>query len=251
VGDSRQLSSVGPGGALAHATDRHAGQMYVLDGAVRFYTAGEAEALEQLRDGKIATWAAWARQHDRIHGGATRDEVLDGMVAAWAQDVAEGHQSEMYAWRRSDVAAFNLRAREAMATMGLVAEDTVEAPDGTGYEVGDRIVLATSGRGTVRSAKVDRDGTVTLEAEITGGRRWTFTGDELDDVAPAWAVTAHRSQGATVGRGHVLFESGVERSLLYVRLSRGWTPTPSASRRTTSTRPSPTFAGSKTARSGS
>ena len=47
----------------------------------------------------------------RLHAAADRDDALQQAVDAWAADVAAGHDTGLYAWRRANVAALNQRAR--------------------------------------------------------------------------------------------------------------------------------------------
>ena len=60
-----------------------------------------------------------------------------------------------------------------------------------------------------------------LAATMDDGRLQRFGPEELDatHLAHAYAITVHRSQGATVGRAHV-YEDGGGRELAYVKMSR-------------------------------
>lgn len=93
--------------------------------------------------------------------------------------------------------------------------------------MGDRVVtlapsddrsVVTSTRATVVEVDPDR---CALTIELTDGRRHRLAGDELahDRLAHGYAVTVHRSQGATHDTAHVL-EDGGGRELTYVKMSR-------------------------------
>jgi ATP-dependent exoDNAse (exonuclease V) alpha subunit len=95
------------------------------------------------------------------------------------------------------------------------------------FQAGDRIVtlapgahgeLVTSERGTIDTVLVDEHAFI---ARMDDGRRQAFTGDDLgaDHLAHGYAVTVHRSQGATVDTAH-LFADGGGRELGYVGMSR-------------------------------
>src|SRR3712207_9320915 len=60
-----------------------------------------------------------------------------------------------------------------------------------------------------------------MVATMDDGRLQRFAGEDLDaaHLAHGYAVTVHRSQGATVSRAHVL-EDGGGRELAYVKMSR-------------------------------
>ena len=81
----------------------------------------------------------------------------------------------------------------------------------------DRSVV-TSTRATVVAVDVDRHA---LAIEMTDGRQHELAGDELshDRLAHGYAVTVHRSQGATHETAHVV-EDGGGRELAYVKMSR-------------------------------
>jgi hypothetical protein len=100
--------------------------------------------------------------------------------------------------------------------------------DGTAYRAGDRIVtlapgargeIVTSECGTVLAVDVGRRELAAVMDD--DGRIQRFAGEDLDTahLAHGYAVTVHRSQGATVARSHVL-EDGGGRELAYVKMSR-------------------------------
>ncbi|HET7719051.1 MAG TPA: hypothetical protein VFK43_03725, partial [Acidimicrobiales bacterium] len=78
--------------------------------------------------------------------------------------------------------------------------------------------IVTSECGTVLAVDVARR---ELAATMDDGRLQRFGPEELDaaHLAHAYAITVHRSQGATVGRAHI-YEDGGGRELAYVKMSR-------------------------------
>ncbi|MGI8806971.1 MAG: MobF family relaxase [Acidimicrobiales bacterium] len=226
VGDPRQLSSVSPGGGFEAVVRRFGGAVHVLAENVRQVVPGERAALAQLRSGKVDEAVAWYAGAGRIAVSADRDTALDAVVAGWAADVAQGTPAAMYAWRRANVAELNQRGRAAWERLGRLSGKEL-AVGSTGYRAGDRIVtlapggggeIVTSECGTVLAVDVERR---ELAATMDDGRLQRFTGDELDaaHLAHSYAVTVHRSQGATVGRAHA-YEDGGGRELAYVKMSR-------------------------------
>jgi conjugative relaxase-like TrwC/TraI family protein len=226
VGDPRQLSSVGPGGGFEAVLRRFGGAVHVLSDNVRQLDAAEREALAQLRSGRVDDAVSWYAGAGRIAVSGDRDTALDATVAGWAADVATGAQAAMYAWRRANVAELNRRGREAWDKLGRLSGKELVV-GGSGYRAGDRIVtlapgaggeIVTSECGTVLAVDVARR---ELAATMDDGRLQRFGPDELDaaHLAHAYAVTVHRSQGATVARAHV-FEDGGGRELAYVKMSR-------------------------------
>ncbi|MGH9008391.1 MAG: ATP-dependent DNA helicase [Acidimicrobiia bacterium] len=227
VGDHRQLGAVGPGGALRALLERHRPAVHILKDNIRQEDPNERRALAHLRAGNVQRAVAWYADEGRIVTATTRNESLDAMVDAWAADLAGGRETAMCAWRRANVEELNRRAQARMAAEGRLSGPKLTAPGGRHYAAGDRIVtlapgadgqLVTSERGRV--LEVDpRAGT--LAARMDDGRLQPFAPEETtaDRLALGYAVTIHRSQGATVETAH-RYEDGGGRELAYVAMSR-------------------------------
>ncbi len=132
----------------------------------------------------------------------------------------------MMAWRRANVAALNLRARQAMRQAGQLAGPELHVAGNT-YQAGDRIVtlapsaagqLVTSQRGQVIAVDTDE---VSLTVRMDDGHTHTLGPDQIgaDKLAHGYATTVHRSQGATFDTTH-LFADGGGREIGYVAMSR-------------------------------
>jgi conjugative relaxase-like TrwC/TraI family protein len=232
VGDPRQLSSIGPGGALAALLERHPAILTTLDRNVRQRDPAERRALRQLRNGDVHEAIDWYLTRGRTALSSNRTEALIGMVEAWARDVDDGHDTALLAWRRDDVRDLNRVARNHMHQSGRLSGPHLVAPGGRPYAAGDRAVvlaplpdqgLVTSQRITITRTHPDEGA---LEARTTDGRRVLLTGTAIDaeHLDHGYAVTVHRAQGATYDRAHVLAAGG-GRALAYVALSRARTGT--------------------------
>jgi conjugative relaxase-like TrwC/TraI family protein len=232
VGDPRQLGSVGPGGALAALVRRHPDVVHQLRENRRQHDVAERRTLAELRDGDVRKAVAWYHHQGRIHAAADRDVALEQVVDAWAADVAAGHQTGLYAWRRANVAALNQRAWAWMQATGRLSGSELTCPGGHNYRAGDRVVtlaagadgrLVTSQRAVITA--VDLAGqTLTLRTDDGQHvliRKEDAAADRLDY---GYATTVHRGQGSTTGQaglcGHVP-RPGVD-----PRLDGGRRPTP-------------------------
>jgi ATP-dependent exoDNAse (exonuclease V) alpha subunit len=144
----------------------------------------------------------------------TREDALDAAVAAWEADLLAGHEAVLLAWRRRDVADLNDRVRQRRRAAGAISGPEVEAPGGKHYAAGDRVItLAPSGDGryvTSERGTVIAVDDASLSVRFDDGRRDTLTGEDLraDRLDHAYAVTVHRTQGATVDRAHVFADGG-------------------------------------------
>lgn len=227
VGDDRQLGAVGPGGALRALAARHRSGVWVLDQNVRQADPTEREALDHLRAGDAAVAVDWMAANGRVAIAPDRSETIAAMVTAWAADIDAGSDSVMLAWRRANVDALNRAARQLAEERGQLHGPEITVSGGRRYRAGDRVVtlapggdgqIVTSERGTVTAVNAaDRSVLVRMD----DGRRQPFTAEETakDRMSHGYAITVHRSQGATVDTAHRL-EDGGGRELAYVSMSR-------------------------------
>ncbi len=231
VGDPRQLSAVGPGGGFEALVFRFGGSVHVLSENVRQIDPTEREALANLRSGHVGAAVAWYAANGRITVSPDRDTALDETVARWVADVRVGAAPAMYAWQRASVAELNRRGRLAWEELGRLSGPELVVGN-VGYRTGDRVVtlapgaggeIVTSECGTVLAVDVARR---ELGVTMDDGRYQRFAGDDLaqDHLTHGYAVTGHRSQGATVRRAQSL-EDGGGRELAYVKMSRAWEST--------------------------
>ncbi len=225
VGDHHQLAAVGPGGALAALIDRHPELTVTLDHNVRQHDVGEQTALAELRDGSVAAAIDWYATNGRIDTRPDRIETLAAMTEAWADDLTNGHDSALLAWRRTDVTDLNRLARYHWDRIGRLYGDDVEVTLGRWYAVGDQLVALAPNPavGIVTSERLTITGIDDhhLDAITSDGRHVHITGEGLDTdhLDYGYALTVHRAQGATHDRAHVLAAGG-GRELAYVALSR-------------------------------
>jgi conjugative relaxase-like TrwC/TraI family protein len=227
VGDDRQLSAVGPGGALHQVLADHPETVTVLGENLRQRDPAEREALLALRSGDLDAALAYYLGEDRITVGSDRTQALAGMVEAWAADTQAGHDTFLLAWQRSNVEALNRLARDQARTLGWLTGPDMHTSEGRYFAVGDLVVtLAPNYRGQLvtseraRVVAVDPDAQ-SLTVETDHGRPVTLLGSELDPdrLDYGYALTVHREQGATSDRTHYYADGG-GRELAYVAMSR-------------------------------
>lgn len=243
LGDDRQLSAVGAGGAL-RLIDREVGAVR-LDELFRFKNEEEAAATLRLREpaavGKDEPFT-WYREQGRVAGG-DGEAMTQQVFAAYQRDIADGKSSLMMGSSNESVAALNALAQAHR--ISISGEPTGEgvllrsgsapgAGQATAY-VGDTIVTRRNDRrlpvfagrdfvkngdrwsvegvgedGSLKVRHVEHGGTVTLPAKYV-----------RENVELGYALTVHRAQGATVDTSHALIDSRADRAAAYVGLSRG------------------------------
>jgi ATP-dependent exoDNAse (exonuclease V) alpha subunit len=226
VGDDRQLSAVGPGGSLGALIGRFDGAIWELRDNIRQINISERQALAELRAGDLDLAVGWLAENDRIATGADRTEVLGAVLDGWLADLDRGLDTQMLAWKRASVDALNQLARHAYAERGWLAGPQITAPGGTKYRAGDRIVtlapyadrIVTSQTGLIEGVH-QHDGSITVRTDDGRCTRLPQSATSEDRLAHGYAITVHRSQGATYDTTHDL-EDGGGRELAYVGLSR-------------------------------
>lgn len=243
LGDDRQLSAVGAGGAL-RLIDREVGAVR-LDELFRFKNEEEAAATLRLREpvtvGKDEPFE-WYREQGRVVGG-DGEAMTQKVFAAWQKDISDGKTSLMMGSSNESVAALNAlaQAHRISTSSEQTGEGVILRPGsapGQGQAtafVGDTIVTRRNDRrlsvfaghdfvkngdrwnveginedGSLQVRHVEHGGTVTLPAEYV-----------RENVELGYALTVHRAQGATVDTSHALIDSRADRAAAYVGLSRG------------------------------
>lgn len=217
VGDDRQLPEIDAGGVFGELAKRS--DAIQLTEVRRQSQAWDRQALNELRHGSVERWARAYRDHGRITIGETATKTRAALVNDWSR--AEG-DAVMIAARRDDVRDLNQRARELLKETGRLPREQVTI--GTrSFAVGDRVIgtrndravgILNGQRGTVADIDCNRS---SVDVQLDKGARITLSDDRLDH---AYAITAHRAQGATVDQSFVLGSEELYREWGYTALSR-------------------------------
>ena len=169
----------------------------------------------------------WYVAQGRVHPARNSAQAMLEMVRAWAYDVADGRDALLVAYHRDAVESLNRAARQVWEKLGQLSGPELEAPGGRRYRAGDRVITlspgpggawVTSQRAVVTPSTRDQCSLVAVTPEGTE----LHMGPEdigADKLGYSFAVTAHRSQGATVDVTYAL-EDGGGRELAYVAMSR-------------------------------
>lgn len=237
-GDKEQLPSVARGRFFANCIEQRLGtEAAELTVITRQREAWARAATNAAARGDFATTMGLLDQHDLIHTEGTDEAVLDRIARDHLADPRPVDQKLIVASRNADVAALNARIRQALVDGGLISGGV---PCLAGKErrqpmligVGDRLIftdtlkdgrrkLAVNGAiGTVQAVEAT-DGGVQVRV-LLDGQRDPVVFDTRDFTAfqHAYAISIHKSQGATVESCRYLFSEFVSSELAYVGMSR-------------------------------
>jgi conjugative relaxase-like TrwC/TraI family protein len=230
LGDYRQLSAPGCGGALRLiATEAGAAELTTL---YRFADPAEASATLRLRDGDSAGLDFYVN-HGRIRCGSLQ-AMTDAAYNGWKADMTVGFTTIMAAAANASVTELAARARSDRVAAGQVEPDGVTLHDGNTAGLGDWIITRTNnrrlrtcgGRDWVKNGDPwlvthrHPDGALTVRRLGTSGTLTLPAGYVAASVELLYATTTHRAMGGTVDTAHPLITAGMSREHLYVDATR-------------------------------
>lgn len=237
LGDYRQLSAVGSGGAL-RLVDREVGAAH-LDELFRFKNPDEAAATLALREPPLVGDDKpfdWYKDQGRVVAGES-DVMVEQVFTAWRDDTTAGKQSIMIASTNETVGKLNDLAQAHAMERGHVHPEhgSVRLHNEARAHVGDVIVTRQNARRLTvnggqdfvkngdlwRVSQVHDNGAMTVQHLEHGGKVTLPAAYAAQSVELGYAATIHRAQGATVDTAHALVDSSTDRAGAYVALTRG------------------------------
>lgn len=238
IGDYRQLSAIGSGGAL-RLIESKAGAIYLED-VFRFKNQDEAAASLALREPTLVGQDdpfAWYLQNKRITAG-NKEGMLHDAFMTYSADIADGKKSLMLAGTHEDVKALNVLGQNAAIAHGTVRESATKnvlLEDGTYAYVGDKVLTrknnyqlkTNQGKDFVKNGDlwkiraIAEDGAILLQHSNHRGMVTLPREYASEYVQLGYASTINRAQGSTVDTTHAVVDASTDRAAAYVALSRG------------------------------
>ena len=237
LGDYRQLSAVGSGGAL-RLVDREIGAVH-LDELFRFKNPEEAAATLSLREPPLVGTDKpfeFYKENGRIVAGDS-DAMIEDVFRKYSADVNAGKQSIMIASTNETVTRLNDLAQAHAIEHGQVSTSagSVALHNSSRAHRGDTIVtrknarrlIVNSGQDFVKNGDLWRvtdlhdDGRITAQHTGHGGKVTLPAHYVEQSVELGYAATIHRAQGSTVDTAHALVDASTDRAGAYVALTRG------------------------------
>jgi len=222
VGDSQQLQSVEAGGAFKALAERH-GHAEISQ-IRRQREEWQQLATREFSEGNTNEALERYNKAGLVHQTQTQDAARDILVQDWAAERKPGRSSAILAYTNADVQDLNARARAAIRAE-LGESETIQTAKGAReFAAGDRLVFLKNDR--TMNVKNGSLGTVEqiqggeLAVQLDGGGRVAFNASEYEHLDHGYALTVHKSQGATVDRSYVLASEYMDRHAGYVAMSR-------------------------------
>lgn len=238
-GDSEQLPSVPKGRFFANAVEQRLGSAAAeLTVITRQREQWAAAATEAAAKGLFAEALEAYDQRGLIKAEGSDEGLYDRIVEAHLADKNDFKDKIIVASRNSDVDAINARIRLSLVKRGRVdtghelfsTVDGREKPMMVGAR--DRIVFCAKAEGdgatanngdlaTVLSVGRRDDDSLDVKVRLDRtGTEFSFNTAEFSGIDHAYAITVHKSQGATVNSCRYLFSDFVSSELAYVGMSR-------------------------------
>ncbi|MCW2751173.1 MAG: conjugative relaxase, partial [Aeromicrobium sp.] len=235
VGDHHQLPEVQAGGGLANAIATLGERVCELTTNRRQVELWEVDALDHLRHGDVAdAWDAYLT-HDRVRILDDPAELHQLAVDNWWTAHTTGSDALLLAGTRSEANALNRLARDRAASERLLTGPALTVAGRT-FQAGDRVLICRndtnqttpSGQriridnGMLGTVTVTNPEVATLDVRLRTGEIVRLDHDYLADghLDHGYAMTIHKSQGATCDAVFVVGPAGLYREAAYVALSR-------------------------------
>lgn len=257
VGDNEQLQAIDAGGAFRAivndpmvgaarlTTVQRQGSHLARNSAEWAAYEWQRQASKDFGDGKSSRALEAYAKRGHIHEHESRDDARAAVIEGWFKDSMRPNEAVvMIAAIRKEVQALNREARARLIAAGVIGGDrtitTTERVQGTnGQEdkeqpislrvgIGERLMFTRNSdrlgvkNGTLGILERIDGGTLTIKTQEDTPRRIVVNLAEYDHLAYGYAHTAHKLQGITTHRAHVLAtkSQNFDAHAAYVSMSR-------------------------------
>ncbi|WP_299955742.1 AAA family ATPase [uncultured Roseobacter sp.] len=229
VGDPDQLQPIEAGTPFRQVVKTHGAAR--LTEIHRQKSEWQKHASRVLAAGDISKAVDRHRKRDAVTQVDYRSDAIDALVESYAMDIAATGTSKSrlaFAHKRKDVHALNQAIRSALRSDPDAPPEVMFTTD-TGkraFAADERIVFTRNDKdigvkngmlGTVIKAEGSE---ITVALDGDKDRAVCFDPKGFRNFDHGYAVTIHKSQGATVDQSYVLASRSMDRHLAYVAMTR-------------------------------
>ncbi|WP_299867604.1 AAA family ATPase [uncultured Roseobacter sp.] len=229
VGDPDQLQPIEAGTPFRRVVKDHGAAR--LTEIHRQKADWQKQASRDLAAGELTKAVDQYRKMDTVTQVNERDAAIEALVEIYVMDVAANGASKSrlaFAHKRKDVHALNQAIRAALRSDGDAPAEALFTTD-TGkraFAADDRIVFTRNGKdigvknGMLGTVVTAQDGEIAVALDGDTDRLVRFKPQDFRSFDHGYAVTIHKSQGATVDQSYVLASRSMDRHLAYVAMTR-------------------------------
>jgi Ti-type conjugative transfer relaxase TraA len=227
VGDPEQLQPIEAGAAF-RAIVAHTGYSE-LQKIYRQRHQWMRDASLDLAQGRVANAISAYQKNGKVLGCDLKTGAIAKLIGDWDRDYDPSQTTLILAHLRRDVHTLNALARERLIRRGIINEGHLfKTDDGDRrFAPGDQIVFlkneASLGvkNGMIAQIAGAEPGRIIVEIKTGRDRHLIEVNQRFyTHVDYGYAITVHKSQGATVDQVKVLASLSLDRHLIYVALTR-------------------------------
>lgn len=229
VGDPDQLQPIEAGTPFRQIVKTH-GAAKLIE-IHRQKSDWQKRASRDLAAGDVSKAVDQYRKRDAVTHTQERAAAIEALVESYAMDVAANGTSKSrlaFAHKRKDVHALNQAIRAAIRSGNDPSPETLFNTE-TGkraFAAKDRVVFTRNDKdigvknGMLGTVVTAQDGEIAVALDGDTDRLIRFDPRSFRTFDHGYAVTIHKSQGATVDQSYFLASRSVDRHLAYVAMTR-------------------------------
>ncbi|WP_300035639.1 AAA family ATPase [uncultured Roseobacter sp.] len=191
----------------------------------------QKQASRGLAAGELTKAVDQYRKMDAVTQVNDQADAIEALVETYAMDIAANGATKSrlaFAHKRKDVHALNQTIRAALRANGDAPPETLFAT-ATGkraFATDDRIVFTPNDKdigvknGMLGTVITVQDGEIAVALDGDRDHLVRFNPQDFRSFDHGYAVTIHKSQGATVDQSYVLASRSMDRHLAYVAMTR-------------------------------
>ncbi|MGC3940907.1 AAA family ATPase [Roseobacter sp. EG26] len=225
VGDPDQLQPIEAGTPFRKLLQTHGSAC--LTEIHRQREGWQKQASKDLAEGRTVHAVKTYVVHQSVTHAADHNETLEALVDRYVLNAeAEPERRRLaFAHRRKDVHALNQSIRAALRSEHPAQETLISTATGPrAFSEGDRIVLGKNDRALALKngmlGTVDTISDTGITIALDDQRKITINPEIYRHLDHGYAVTIHKSQGATVDYAYVLASRSMDKHLAYVAMTR-------------------------------